>query len=90
MQRLPFERLQQDVARQIHVNSSQKGHAQDAPTDDGKQGCGALEPIEVSKLTSVDTATAFQNAMPRYDGPSTRIPGNPLKYFQKLSSELSA
>src|SRR5471030_3316415 len=75
IQCLPFDGLQQYLARQIAVDSCQQGRVQDAPADDGKQGCGPYESLEVTELAPLDTTAAFQHAMPGLNRPTSRIPG---------------
>ncbi|EIP85007.1 hypothetical protein A33K_18278 [Burkholderia humptydooensis MSMB43] len=79
IQCLPFNGLQQHLARQFCVDSRQHGRIQNAPTNDGKQGGCSDEPIKTPKLSRLDLASAFQYAMPRFNGPTTCIPGQPLK-----------
>jgi len=79
IQCLPFDGLQQYFTRQIAVDSCQQGRVQDAPTDDGKQGGGSYESLEVTELARLDTTAAFQHAMPGLNRPTSRIPGQSLE-----------
>jgi hypothetical protein len=83
IQCLPFDGLQQYFARQISVDSCQQGRVQDTPVDDGKQGGGPYEPLEVTELARLDTTAAFQHAMPRLNRPASRIPGQSLENIIK-------
>ena len=51
VQRLPFDRLQQDFARQIFVGSGEQGCIQNAPGDHGKQRGRAYKAIEMAELS---------------------------------------
>jgi len=83
VQRQPFDGLQQDLAGKIRVNSREQGCVQNAPADDGKQGCCPHEPVKTPELPCLDLASAFRHAMPRFNAPTPRIPGQPLKNIIK-------
>jgi len=79
VQCLPFDRLQQDLAGQVRINPCQQGRIQDSPGDNGEQGRCPHKPVEIAELTRLDLAAAFQYAVPRFNCPAARVPGQPLE-----------
>src|SRR6266481_3765394 len=74
IQRLPFVEFQQHAARHLRHRPRQHRGIKNPPGNDTIQRQAALQALAPRQLAFFNTTTTFQNAVPDFNTPATRVP----------------
>ena len=74
IQRLPFVEFQQHAARHLRHRPRQHRGIKNPPGNDTIQRQAALQALAACQLAFFHTTTTFQNAVPDFNAPATRVP----------------
>src|SRR6266446_9003914 len=75
---LPFFDLQQHATRELGYRPGSHRGIQHPPGDDAVEGQTALQPLRRGQLSGFNATATFQNPVPDFNTPATRVPANTL------------